>query len=522
LLKIIIFFYSIIDLKLIQIIYGVKYHLFSHKIKKRTNLKCYLNKKKGEIFFINSSDKILNNKNFIILSQKVKINDNWLINSDSLLKYNFFYFNFINNENKNKNYIFNFIKNFFKISFDIKGFWDPYPTSIRLINLIKFLSKNDINDSELNEIILLHYINIKNNLEYRLLGNHLLTNLVAINIFFSVYKFDNKKKDYYQKKLLSEINNQFNENYEHIELTPMYQGILIEQLLDLQNFNKSYKNKTLNFKYLICNMLHAYNNYHTSENEIFFFNDTNNNSPKAKALIEYFNRVFKKKYKLKNILSKNFWNLKNKNISIMTKCCGPNPIFNPGHSHADNLSFEMAFKDQKIFVNPGVYSYSGINRLKSRQTKNHNTLVLGGDNSSQIWSNFRIGKKAQTTVEKKNKKLICFSHDGYSSFFKKIIHKRKIDIINKNIFIIEDEVSNTKKSSYINLNFDPSIKNLKITGNVIKFRKKNIYGKIILQGQKFKVYKNLFFERFFKKKNMSSLLINTKLSKSMLRIEING
>ena len=258
---------------MIQIIYGVKYYLFSHKIKERTNLKCYLNKKKRDIFFINSSDKILNNKNFIILSQKVKINDNWLINSDSLLKYNFFYFNFINNENKNKNYIFDFIKNFFKISFDIKGFWDPYPTSIRLINLIKFLSKNDINDSELNEIISLHYINIKNNLEYRLLGNHLLTNLVAINIFFSVYKFDNKKKDYYQKKLLSEINNQFNENYEHIELTPMYQGILIEQLLDLQNFNKSYKNKTLNFEYLICNMLHAYNNYHTSKNEIFFFND---------------------------------------------------------------------------------------------------------------------------------------------------------------------------------------------------------------------------------------------------------
>ncbi len=505
-----------------QIIYGIKYHLFSHKIKKTTNLKSYLNKKKRDIFWINSSDKIINNKNFVILSQKVKINKNWLINSDPLLKYNFFYFNFINNKNKNKSYILDFIINFFRNYYDVKGFWDPYPTSIRLINLIKFLSKNNISDNKLNKIISLHYINLKDNLEYRLLGNHLLTNLIAINIFFSVYKFDNVKKDYYEKKLLSEINNQFNENYEHIELTPMYHGILIEQLLDLQNFNKSYQNKTLNLEYLIRNMLHAYSNLHTSKDEIFFFNDTNNNSPKAKALIKYFNRVYKKKYSLKNILSNNFWNLKIKNISIMTKCCGPSPIFNPGHSHADNLSFEMTYKNQKIFVNPGVYSYTGINRLKSRQTKNHNTLVLAGDNSSQIWSNFRIGKKAQTTVEKKNNKSIYFWHNGYNSLFKKIIHKRKINIINKNTFTVEDEVSNTKKNSYINLNLDPSIKNLKIKGNIIKFRKKNIYGKIILQDQKFKVYKNLFFERFFKKKDMFSLLINTKLNKSMLRIEING
>ena len=521
-LKIIIFFNTIIDLKLIQVICGFKYYLLSHTIKRKTNLKSNLNKKKKDIFFIKSSDKIIDNKNFIILSQKIKISDNWLINSDPLLRYNFFYFNFINNKNNNKNYIFGFIKNFFKTSDNIKDFWDPYPTSIRLINLIKFVSKNNIKDDEITKIISLHYINIKNNLEYRLLGNHLLTNLIAINIFFSVYKFKNQKKNYYTKKLLLEIDNQFNDDYEHIELTPMYQGILIEQLLDLQNFNKSYQNKILNFEFLTRNMLHAYKNYHTSKDEIFFFNDTNNNSPKPKTLIEYFNKIYGKKYSVKNNLSKNFWKLQTKNISIMTKCCGPTPIFNPGHSHADNLSFEMTYKNQKIFVNPGVFSYTGINRLKSRQTKSHNTLVLANENSSQIWSNFRIGKKAQTTVEKKSNKLICFSHNGYCSLFKKIIHKRKINIIDKNSFTLEDEVSNTKKNSYINLNLDPSIKNLKIKGNIIKFRNKKVYGKIILRDQKFKVYKNLFYERFFKKKNMFSLLINTKLNKSMLKIEING
>ena len=125
-------------------------------------------------------------------------------------------------------------------------------------------------------------------------------------------------------------------------------------------------------------------------------------------------------------------------------------------------------------------------------------------------------------MKKKNNKLICFSHNGYCSLFKKIIHKRKINIIDKNSFTLEDEVSNTKKNSYINLNLDPSIKNLKIKGNIIKFRNKKVYGKIILRDQKFKVYKNLFYERFFKKKNMFSLLINTKLNKSMLKIEING
>ena len=55
--------------------------------------------------------------------------------------------------------------------------WDPYPISIRLINLVKFCIYNKINSKY---IIYNHLSHLKDNLEYRL-EPHLLTNLIALN-----------------------------------------------------------------------------------------------------------------------------------------------------------------------------------------------------------------------------------------------------------------------------------------------------------------------------------------------------
>ena len=58
--------------------------------------------------------------------------------------------------------------------------WDAYPTSMRLINLIKFCIFHNINSYKINESIFNHIEHLKKNLEYRLDANHLL-NLIAIN-----------------------------------------------------------------------------------------------------------------------------------------------------------------------------------------------------------------------------------------------------------------------------------------------------------------------------------------------------
>ena len=71
------------------------------------------------------------------------------------------------------------------------------------------------------------------------------------------------------------------------------------------------------------------------------------------------------------------------------------PDYIPGHAHADTLSFELSLSGQRIFVNSGISEYGlSEERLRQRQTKAHNTVSVNDLSSSQVWSGFRVAKRA--------------------------------------------------------------------------------------------------------------------------------
>ena len=65
---------------------------------------------------------------------------------------------------------------------------EPYPTSLRIINFIKFISKHNIDDEIITSFIRENSERLLNNLEYLLMGNHLLENGFAL--WFSAHLFD--------------------------------------------------------------------------------------------------------------------------------------------------------------------------------------------------------------------------------------------------------------------------------------------------------------------------------------------
>ncbi len=57
--------------------------------------------------------------------------------------------------------------------------WDPYPTSLRLVNWIKYLSQINTTPSEVHSVVQSAYLQagrIEQSLEYHLMGNHLFKN----------------------------------------------------------------------------------------------------------------------------------------------------------------------------------------------------------------------------------------------------------------------------------------------------------------------------------------------------------
>src|SRR5690606_30037047 len=86
----------------------------------------------------------------------------------------------------------------------------------------------------INQILYNHYQILYHNLEYHLLGNHLLEN--GFSLFFAAYYFKDDKLYKKSFKILKiELKEQILSDGAHFELSPMYHQILLHRLLDCVN-----------------------------------------------------------------------------------------------------------------------------------------------------------------------------------------------------------------------------------------------------------------------------------------------
>ena len=163
-----------------------------------------------------------------------------------LWTYNLNYFDYLNQENISKEDGLTLIYNYIKSESCLKDGLEPYPISLRLINWIKFISKHKIRDKKVDLILAKHLFLLNKNLEYHLLGNHLLENAFAL--IFGAYYFGDETVYRTSKKLLaSELNEQILNDGAHFELSPMYHQLLLSRLLDCINLinNNSWKKDNL-------------------------------------------------------------------------------------------------------------------------------------------------------------------------------------------------------------------------------------------------------------------------------------
>jgi uncharacterized heparinase superfamily protein len=122
------------------------------------------------------------------------------------------------------------------------------------------------------------------------------------------------------------------------------------------------------------------------------------------------------------------------------------PDYLPGHAHADTLSFELSIKGHRVIVNSGTSVYGSTKeRLRQRGTSAHSTVQIDNQDSSEVWSGFRVANRAipfDINVNYSNNALISFSacHDGYKRILTSPIHKREFICSNTSIEI-NDHIS---------------------------------------------------------------------------------
>jgi hypothetical protein len=81
---------------------------------------------------------------------------------------------------------------------------------------------------------------------------------------------------------------------------------------------------------------------------------------------------------------------------MVVDCGEPGPLHQPGHAHCDLLSYELDLAGRPVVVDSGVRGYlRDPLRAYVRSTRAHNTVVIGGKEQSEVWSTYRLARRAR-------------------------------------------------------------------------------------------------------------------------------
>jgi uncharacterized heparinase superfamily protein len=483
----------------------------------------------------------LSSNNVTFLNQKASIFEKTVWNDkyhEKLWLYNLHYFDDLNaiNSLSRKDIQYSLIKRWIKENPPAKGNgWEPYPISLRLINWIKWYTRSEIFDQTMINSIELQAQALYKQLEFHILGNHLFANAKAL-IFVGCFLEGQVGDKYLQlglKILDREITEQFLDDGGHFERSPMYHSILLWDLLDLINLARlSSRPKLLirvqKLSHTAVKALIWLDEMIHNDGEISFFNDSCIGIAASPSELKYYSNTLG----LVSTHKKSYYKLlSNSGYSCITYPAYKlifdhgeiGPSYLPGHAHADTLSFEMSVGCNRFFVNSGTSLY-GVSKERHRQrgTQAHNTVIVDGANSSEVWGGFRVARRANVVsynASFKNEMVIVSAkHNGYFRLGYNIMHSRIITASPYSL-TIKDNISDGTYSAYANFHLHPKVCIKIISENSLELNCINGSSLIFKSTGLIKVVESTYHPNFgvkIKNKCISILLQNNSLEVSLL------
>lgn len=487
-------------------------------------------KRSSDWFHQNLYSEKIDNKlkaNFINFEKKLNLPSDW--NTESVSKlwlYNLHYFEYLLSEGSEQKHdlhiklIDSWIDN--NKSFNVG--WEPYPTSLRIVNILKaWLGGLELNKKIFDSIFEQAYY-LLNNLEKDLLANHYFANLKALIFVGKIFK-DSKLIKLAEMSLLKQIEEQILLDGAHCELSPMYHSIILVDMLDILNLliafpsDESKELKTL-LRKRILKMVSFMDSMMHPDGGISFFNDSVNGIAPINKKIEFYSRNLG--FKINNTQTSQIKVIDNIHSGYICAYAGESKLifdaspigykYNPGHAHADTLSFELSIGSQRVFVNSGTSEYENSKRrILERKTISHNTVEVDQKDSSQIWDTFRVAERANVTKRSifyDNQIIrLSASHNGYKTLIGGCIVNRDLEFSSNQLTII-DSIDGSYNKAFSRLHIHPDIK-VKQNEDNVSLETDDFYAICNLKDKCFKISNSKYSPEF-----------NVLLSNKVLEVEI--
>lgn len=326
---------------------------------------------------------------------------------------------------------------------------DPYVTALRCMNWIRlFVRMPQLKNKTRDDALYSQCKLLEKKLEYKLLANHLLEELFALFIA-SIYFRDQHWFKLSSLGLMRELNEQILKDGAHYELSPMYQTILLDRLLDCYNF--SVNNPLFDEQQGLTDFMAAKAKFmlgHLSaiinqDGSIPLLNDAARGiGPESEDLFEYAKRLGLK-WKPLPLTCCGYRKMKNDRLEAVIDIAQIRASYQPGHTHADFFTYELRIDGKPFIVDTGTSTYDkGARRDYERSTKAHNTVTIDGKDSCEVWSGFRVGKRPQIHIVKDVDGEVMAWHQGFGRGLK---HTRNF-IIQPNCFMVVDKVNKNREN----------------------------------------------------------------------------
>ena len=328
--------------------------------------------------------------------------------------------------------------------------WEPYTISLRVREWIEWLLEQSSLDQALRgkaiQSIASQVAALEAQIEHHLLANHLLEN--AITLCWAGLSLIGPRAASWRalglRLLRREIDEQVLSDGSHYERSPMYQSLMTEALLRLSavagscaashhdTIARIARDAGTRLLRSLAYLVHP-------DNEFALLGDTALGvAPTANALMQRFRVPVPPSLGDWQLSRAGYYGLNTPSTYLVFDAGDIGPSYQPGHGHADLLSFELSHLGTRLIADTGIYTYDeGPVRAQDRSTAAHNTITLDGADQAELWGSFRCGRRPRirragtqvrgTPVGKKALRLIG-GYRGPSGRFRSVAHSRVLEI----------------------------------------------------------------------------------------------
>jgi uncharacterized heparinase superfamily protein len=354
--------------------------------------------------------------------------------------------------------------------------WDPYPLSLRVVNWVIALAAlgprvDEERRGRIAGSLAAQGRFLARHLEWHLGGNHLLKNAKAL--FILGVALDCPEAEAWRARgrrlLLDEVERQILADGGHVERSPLYHGIVLEDVLDVLALAGATGPPLLSGPELaalgdaarrmttwLARMRHP-------DGGLALFNDcVVAGEPEPAALLAYAARVLDCEPSPAGAVAlaeSGYFVVERGEARGVVDCGAIGPDELPAHAHADTLSFELSWAGRRVVVDAGTAEYA-LDDLRRyvRSTAAHNTVRVDEVEQSEVWDSFRVGRRARpgrarlATVGEDV--VFAGAHDGYARLG--VIHHRHI-VATDTAWVVVDELRGRGRhrfESYLHLHPD--------------------------------------------------------------------